>query len=260
MPHGTVSVLHLRLIFTTPRAAIALGWLLLWLSPSSGAHPFSIAERDADAYATLAALSIPPDATVLLVEPLDNRYIKALNKTLNRHGRILVDQSGKHAGMTLSPTDLTPTPNGPRIDIDRPTSSHPRQGADWIIIDRALHRWLATNRSEQQLRALTQRLNPHGQLVLIDYRQDAQRPDDPKAALGYVTERLAIEKAASAGLELAEALETNANPHDIKDYDQGAYTLPPVLRLGNKDRDRYMAIGEADRFTLRFHRATKSTP
>jgi predicted methyltransferase len=32
------------------------------------------------------------------------------------------------------------------------------------------------------------------------------------------------------------------------------WTLPPTLRLGDKDRDKYLAIGESDRFTLRFEK------
>jgi predicted methyltransferase len=28
--------------------------------------------------------------------------------------------------------------------------------------------------------------------------------------------------------------------------------LPPVYRLGDKDREKYQAIGESDRFTLKF--------
>jgi predicted methyltransferase len=32
----------------------------------------------------------------------------------------------------------------------------------------------------------------------------------------------------------------------------GVWTLPPTLRLGEKDRAKYLAIGESDRMTLRF--------
>ena len=44
----------------------------------------------------------------------------------------------------------------------------------------------------------------------------------------------------------------NANPLDTKDYETGVWTLPPTLRAGEIDRDKYLAIGESDRFTLRF--------
>ena len=30
------------------------------------------------------------------------------------------------------------------------------------------------------------------------------------------------------------------------------WTLPPSLQLGDKDRDKYQAIGESDRMTLKF--------
>jgi predicted methyltransferase len=30
------------------------------------------------------------------------------------------------------------------------------------------------------------------------------------------------------------------------------WTLPPNYRLGNRDREKYEAIGESDRFTLKF--------
>jgi predicted methyltransferase len=32
------------------------------------------------------------------------------------------------------------------------------------------------------------------------------------------------------------------------------WTLPPTYRLGDRDRARYAAIGESDRFTLRFEK------
>jgi predicted methyltransferase len=32
------------------------------------------------------------------------------------------------------------------------------------------------------------------------------------------------------------------------------WSLPPSLRLGDKDREKYLAIGESDRMTLRFRK------
>jgi predicted methyltransferase len=49
----------------------------------------------------------------------------------------------------------------------------------------------------------------------------------------------------------------NANPKDTKDYEQGVWTLPPSYRLGAKDHDKYAAIGESDRFTLKFVKPKK---
>jgi len=50
----------------------------------------------------------------------------------------------------------------------------------------------------------------------------------------------------------AEKSEINANPKDTKDYPKGVWTLPPSFRLGDEDREKYSAIGESDRMTLRF--------
>jgi predicted methyltransferase len=30
------------------------------------------------------------------------------------------------------------------------------------------------------------------------------------------------------------------------------WTLPPSLRMGDVDRDKYLAVGESDRMTLKF--------
>jgi predicted methyltransferase len=46
--------------------------------------------------------------------------------------------------------------------------------------------------------------------------------------------------------------EVNANPLDTKDYPKGVWTLPPTLRLGDVDREKYARIGESDRMTLKF--------
>jgi predicted methyltransferase len=70
----------------------------------------------------------------------------------------------------------------------------------------------------------------------------------------YVTEQQVIEYAELAGFELEAKSEINANPRDTKDYPGGVWTLPPSLREGEKDKDKYLAIGESDRMTMRFRK------
>ena len=43
-----------------------------------------------------------------------------------------------------------------------------------------------------------------------------------------------------------------ANANDTHEHPEGVWTLPPTLALGDKDADKYKAIGESDRMTLRF--------
>ena len=42
------------------------------------------------------------------------------------------------------------------------------------------------------------------------------------------------------------------NPLDTHDHPEGVWTLLPDLALGDRDRDKYLAIDESDRFTLKF--------
>jgi predicted methyltransferase len=39
---------------------------------------------------------------------------------------------------------------------------------------------------------------------------------------------------------------------NTKDHPKGVWTLPPTFELGAVDRDKYVAIGESDRMTLKF--------
>ena len=54
--------------------------------------------------------------------------------------------------------------------------------------------------------------------------------------------------------EVAARSGINANPRDTTDYEKGVWTLPPTYREGEKDKAKYRAIGESDRFTLRFRK------
>jgi predicted methyltransferase len=67
-----------------------------------------------------------------------------------------------------------------------------------------------------------------------------------------VRQDYAISVIERAGFKLAGISEVNANPKDTKDHPEGVWTLPPTYRLKDKDREKYAAIGESDRFTLRF--------
>jgi predicted methyltransferase len=58
--------------------------------------------------------------------------------------------------------------------------------------------------------------------------------------------------AKKAGFEFVGSSEIDANSKDTKDYPKGVWTLPPTLTLGEQDRAKYVAIGEADNFVLKF--------
>ena len=100
--------------------------------------------------------------------------------------------------------------------------------------------------------AIAETLKPGGVLGIVQHRGNDGLTLEQMKKSAYVTEAKVIELAELAGLELDARSEINANPQDTKDYPRGVWTLPPTLAEGDKDRDRFMAIGESDRMTLRF--------
>jgi predicted methyltransferase len=131
----------------------------------------------------------------------------------------------------------------------------PAESVDLVVTFRNLHNWMARDgAAPAMLSAMYTALKPGGVLGLVDHRADPATAADPKARLGYVNEQYAIDLVEKAGFEFIGSSEVNANPQDTHDWDQGVWTLPPTFRLGDKDRPRYAAIGESDRFTLRFRK------
>jgi predicted methyltransferase len=95
-------------------------------------------------------------------------------------------------------------------------------------------------------------LKPGGTLGVVDHRlpegADAAREQNS----GYVKVSTVRKLAEDAGFRFAGASEVNANPKDTADWPGGVWTLPPSYRLKDVDRDKYAAIGESDRMTLKF--------
>lgn len=130
----------------------------------------------------------------------------------------------------------------------------PAGSADFVLTFRNLHNWLDRNEADAALRAFHRALKPGGILGVVDHRGRTDLDQAGQMRTGYVREDAAIALIERAGFRLIASSEVNANPRDTKDYASGVWTLPPTLRLGDRDRERYLAIGESDRFTLKFAR------
>lgn len=130
----------------------------------------------------------------------------------------------------------------------------PPASADLIVTFRNLHNWMDGGYAEQALAACFKALKPGGILGIEEHRGSNDKPQDPKAKDGYVRRDYAVALAKKAGLVLVGSSEMDANPKDTKDWVDGVWTLPPTLSQGDKDRDRYLAVGEADNFVLRFQK------
>lgn len=136
--------------------------------------------------------------------------------------------------------------NGDRHAIAPPGS------ADFVLTFRNLHNWIERGEVEAALRAFHRALKPGGVLGVVDHRGRTDLPQQAQMKSGYVREDYAIEVIEKAGFRLDGRSEVNANPRDSKDHPAGVWSLPPTYRLKDQDRAKYQAIGESDRFTLRF--------
>jgi predicted methyltransferase len=126
--------------------------------------------------------------------------------------------------------------------------------ADVVLTFRNLHNWVADGHLDDNLHAFFEILKPGGTLGIEDHRARPDTPLDGMIKSGYVTEDFVIEHAKAAGFVLEASSAINNNPRDTKDYADGVWALPPTLRGGSTDRERYLAIGESDRMTLRFRK------
>jgi predicted methyltransferase len=130
----------------------------------------------------------------------------------------------------------------------------PAGSADLVITSRNVHNWMGAGFADEAFAAFYKALKPGGTLSVEEHRGAADQPQDPKAASGYVREDHTIELAKKAGFKLVSRSETLANAKDTKNWPQGVWTLPPTLALGEQDKDKYLAIGEADNFLLKFQK------
>lgn len=128
----------------------------------------------------------------------------------------------------------------------------PAGSADVVLTFRNIHNWLKRDQLDSVLKAAYRALKPGGVLGVVEHRADALFNRAEMIESGYVSEALMAERARAAGFRLLARSEINANPHDFKRHPKGVWTLPPTLRLGDEDLERYLAIGESDRMTLKF--------
>jgi len=219
--------------------------------------------------ATLLFFGIRPEMSVLEVWPEPGWYTEVL-------APLLADKGRYYAGVIAS------DPGSPyitrRLDEYRAklaaraalygkvtVVTFPLDGSDvlpagtldMVLTFRNIHNWMARDEAAAAFATMYRALKPGGVLGVVEHRGNPAVPQDPQAKSGYVNEDYAIRLIEAAGFRLEASSQVNANPKDTKDYEGGVWTLPPTYRLGDKDHDRYAAIGESDRFTLKFVKPLK---
>ena len=135
-------------------------------------------------------------------------------------------------------------------------SKQPRFGvagsADAVLTFRNVHNWVSAGTADGFFSAFFEALKPGGVLGVVEHRAKPGTDMEAMKKSGYLTEALVIELATKAGFVLEARSEVNANPKDTADHPNGVWTLPPTNRHDAEDAQKYRAIGESDRMTLRF--------
>jgi predicted methyltransferase len=216
---------------------------------------------------TLLFFGIRPDMTVVEVWPSAGWWTEILAPLLRDEGKY-------YAAYFATPWEKTPDFLKTREkDFDRMLAARPdlygktiktyllapqfpdaapNGSADMVLTFRNVHNWAKAGNADAMFKVFYDVLKPGGVLGVKDHRAKPGTPFEQQIQSGYMTEEYVIQTAQKAGFRLAGRSEINANPKDTKDYPDGVWTLPPTLRLGDKDRQRYLAIGESDRMTLKF--------
>lgn len=214
---------------------------------------------------TLEFFGLQPDMTVVEIWPSGGWYTEVIAPYMNEQGTYIAahwdpedEREFVRNGVQGFTEKLAARPDvygNAQMGVLMPPEQWdfaPEGSVDMIVTFRSIHNWMPRGYAEDMFAQFYKALKPGGVLGVVEHRGNPDVEQDPKAASGYVNEAYAIQLAEAAGFELAGQSEVNANPADTKDYDTGVWTLPPTLRKKDEDRDKYVAIGESDRFTLKF--------
>jgi predicted methyltransferase len=250
---------------STPDAALAA---------AVAAPTRTASHRARDAYRhpheTLAFFGVEPDDTVVEIWPGGGWYTEILAPYLASGGGTLYLAAPEwgRGGITKLQQANPALYGGLRIAdypiFDGKPAEIPAGSVDVVLTFRNVHNWrMGYRRDDKQdysAAAFAQAyamLKPGGILGVADHRLPETASAERERESGYIKVSTVRRLAEQAGFRLAASSEINANPKDTADWPDGVWTLPPSLRLKDKDREKYLAIGESDRMTLKFVKPRK---
>lgn len=238
-----------------------------WEGALNGEHR-SEANRARDAYRhpqeTLLFFGIAEGMTVMELSPGGGWYTEVLAPLMNGNGTLIAAHSspngGSYARRSLGGflkklgenADVYGAVEVSTLQPPGAVSPAEPGSVDLALAFRNVHSWLRADQAEVMFSVIAEALKPGGVLGIVQHRGETGLSVEQMKNSAYVSEEKVVELAQLAGLKLDARSEINANPKDTKDHPRGVWTLPPTLAAGDTDRERYLAIGESDRMTLRF--------
>jgi predicted methyltransferase len=204
---------------------------------------------------TLGFFGLRDDQTVVELWPGGGWYTEVLAPLLKDHGKLVVTNTAKgtkYNEMLAARPDLYGKVEVRVIDPPKDINLGPDGSADLVVTFRNIHGWVPGGYDDKVYAAAYRVLKSGGTFGVEEHRAKPGADPAELKDTGYVSEDFVIKRVEAAGFKLAAKSEINANPKDTKDYPKGVWTLPPTLRNGDVDKDKYLAIGESDRMTLKF--------
>lgn len=218
---------------------------------------------------TLAFFGIKSTMTVVEVSPgagyfaeilapylaKDGQYVIVIPRMPSNPPEFLIENEKKLQNILISHQDIQAKT---RIIPFEPMSKRNKikpAYADMVVTFNSVHNWVASNSTPMAFKLFHDLLKQGGVLGVVQHRIAGAKKNVPMS--GYLTEKQVISFASQAGFKFVSKSEINANPKDKANYPDGVWTLPPVYRLGGKDKDKYEDIGESDRMTLKFIKIRK---
>ena len=216
-------------------------------------------------YETLSFFGIEPDDTVVEIWPGGGWYTEILAPYLaSGGGRLILATLDGQPGGVAKLQEAHPAVYGNLTAVtfpafDAAATRVPDGTADAVLTFRNVHNWRMGYRrddkadySAEAFRQMYAMLKPGGVLGIVDHRLPEDASDERERTSGYIKESTVKRLAREAGFQLVAESDVNANPKDTADWPNGVWTLPPSLGLKEQDREKYLAIGESDRMTLKF--------
>jgi predicted methyltransferase len=224
------------------------------------------ANRERDRYRhpaeTLAFFGVKPGQTVVEFIPGGGWYTEILAPLVKGRGRYVALVPTAQAERTRAAMSGKAAQYGPvavhTLDFATGASTVPAGSADVVLTFRNVHNLLMQPDpavAARAFKAFHAALKPGGVLGVVDHRLPEEMDTAREKTSGYIQRSTVIRLAQEAGFRLAGESPVNANVKDTHDHPEGVWTLPPTYRLKDVDRARYAAIGESDRFTLKFVKA-----
>jgi predicted methyltransferase len=214
---------------------------------------------------TLEFFGLESDTTIIEILPSTGWYAEIIAPYVRDHGKYYAAHFSPNASAGYMPRILgvfeekiTDRPDlYGRVTVRHLNPPHevviaPAESADMALTFRNVHNWILAEQEHEFFASFYAALKPGGILGVVEHRAKPGTSVQVMKDSGYVTEAYVKEVAAAAGFEFVESSEINANSRDTADHPEGVWTLPPNYRMGDTDRDKYAAIGESDRMTLKF--------